>query len=152
MYDWPASGSTFFCGQSLAGSPVWETVLLIWEVSGREGRGVGRIWCAPAPISRTGCVPPPRSWFWLIECIPWHPSSPFRAPTHTCQLLPSVVSARGPGPPTQDSAVMPTLPQTALECAALASALPTPSRPLPSTLRPSPTCFVVLCCRTCLSH
>lgn len=39
VYDWPASGSTFFCGQSLTRSRVWETVVLIWEV--QAGRGVG---------------------------------------------------------------------------------------------------------------
>lgn len=55
------------------------------------------------------------------------PEFPLQAPTHTRQLLPSVVSARGPGPPTQDSAVTATLPQTALET--LASALSSPSRP-----------------------
>lgn len=55
------------------------------------------------------------------------PEFPLQAPTHSRQRLPSVVSARGPGLPTQDSAVMPTLPQTALET--LASALPSPSRP-----------------------
>lgn len=54
------------------------------------------------------------------------------APTHTHQVLLFVVSARGPGPPANDSAVTPPLPQAVLESPSQASSLLAPTPPHPT--------------------